>query len=63
MPVVTTAEYVVMLYVYGTGPTFFRPDPDTILPVFQVQIWPDPACLAQGSFGSTQWLVKGSSPC
>ena len=31
------------------GPTFFRPDPDTILPVFQVQIWPDPACLARGS--------------
>jgi len=34
-----------MLHIYGTGPTFLRPDPDTILPVFQVQIWPDPACL------------------
>src|SRR5271163_31846 len=35
---------------------FFRPDPDTIVSVFQVRIWPDPACLARDPFGSTQWL-------
>jgi quinol monooxygenase YgiN len=58
MPVVTTAEYVVMLHIYGTGPAFFRLDPDTILAVFHVQIWPDPACLARGSLRSTQWLVE-----
>jgi len=59
MPVVTTAEYVVMLHIYGMVRPFFRPDPDTIFPVLQVRIWPDPACLAQGSLRSTQWLVKG----
>jgi len=63
MPVVTTAEYVVMFHVYGKGPSFFRPDPDTVFPVFQVRIWPDPACLAWGSWRGTQWFVKGSSSC
>ena len=43
MPVVTTAEYVVMLHIYGTGPTLFRSDPDTILPVFLGDSCPDPA--------------------
>jgi quinol monooxygenase YgiN len=54
--VATTAEYVVILHVYGTGPTFFRPDPDTIFSVVQVRIWPDPACLGRPSFRCTQWF-------
>src|ERR1035438_8056291 len=58
MPVVTTAEYLVMLHIYGSCPAFFRLDPDTILAVFHVQIWPDPACLARASLRSTQWLVE-----
>ena len=41
MPVVTTAEYVVMLHIYARGPAFFWPDPDTVFLVFQVRIWPD----------------------
>jgi hypothetical protein len=28
-----------------------------------VQIRPDLACLARGFLRSTQWFVKGSSPC
>src|SRR5580692_5176917 len=59
MPVVTTAEYVVMVPGLRHGPAFFWPDPDTILPAFHVRIWPDPACLARGFLRSTQWLVKG----
>jgi quinol monooxygenase YgiN len=39
------------------GPAFFWPDPDTVLLVFHVQIWPDPACLARGSFRSTHYLL------
>ncbi len=31
-----------------------------MLRVFHVQIWPDPACLARGSFRSTQWFMKGT---
>src|ERR1700722_13036550 len=38
MPVVTTAEYVVMVPDLLYGPALFRPDPDTVLPVFQLRI-------------------------
>jgi hypothetical protein len=58
MPVVTTAEYVVMAPDLRQGPAFFRPDPDTILPLLHVQIWPlrsgdscpDPASHPEGSW-------------
>src|SRR6266567_3530998 len=56
MPVVTTAEYVVMVPRIRQGPALYRPDPDTIVPVFHVRIWPDPACVARGSFSAYPML-------
>src|SRR6266568_6050624 len=59
MPVVTTAEYVVMVPRIRQGPALYRPDPDTIVPVFHVRIWPDPACAARGSFSAYPMLREG----
>ena len=50
MPVVTTAEYVVMVSGLRHGLACFRPDSDTVFPVFQVRIWPDLGVPGPGSF-------------
>ncbi len=58
MPVVTTAEYMVMVLHIRQDPTLHRPDSDTILRVFPGRIWPDPAALAGGSFAAYPMLQE-----